>query len=631
MGQWNIICNGVCCYGRPKAAFVAKSMGVSAGARHTVMEMLMESGETEGLFRLIDAENGVAGLEARWGDDELERVFEAVYSKRLRNRREKLPEEARFFLAPIFELDHREIHVDSLPFLIYAMVRNQRCRTALKEATDREADRCYEAYRESDLREAAFFCWFLQEDRELARNAAGLLLLARRQAEGERCRVLMEILNLGYKPLRNQIKKLNAFSGDNFSAALDDNSDMAENLSRMMVQMAIAEDLGIPVLHDYLFYIVLQMLLIYEEEMMSPPAGPACTREGERCYRKLQKENPYLESYHASFYLAGSETMEREKARVCGKAGARGKAGAHGEAGARGKAGAHGEAGNAMGVWEAGNTASAPASPLPGGKWGIASPPEPMELLFLHYRLHPRMLAGIRLERRECEQIFSLFGSLSEEEYESILLAATLCKYIEQLHRRCEENQLEELRCRSRQIEERERQLVLRQEQLAQRERLIAGQREALERLAGDQTQKIQKLENALLELVERHEKEKEELASLRSFAYQLRAGQEEELPAHGREKLEGLRIEKSLVIGGHSNWQKKMRCHFPNSQFLACDNRNFDPSILRNKRYIIFNTDILKHASYNRIMAERKKGQKILYVHGNNVERCLGELAGQL
>lgn len=601
MGQWNIICNGVCCYGRPKAAFVAKSMGVSAGARHTVMEMLMESGETEGLFRLIDAENGGAGLEARWGDDELERVFEAVYSKRLRNRREKLPEEARFFLAPIFELDHREIHVDSLPFLIYAMVRNQRCRTALKEATDREADRCYEAYRESDLREAAFFCWFLQEDRELARNAAGLLLLARRQAEGERCRVLMEILNLGYKPLRNQIKKLNAFSGDNFSAALDDNSDMAENLSRMMVQMAIAEDLGIPVLHDYLFYIVLQMLLIYEEEMMSPPAGPACTREGERCYRKLQKENPYLESYHASFYLAGSETMER------------------------------GKAGNAMGARETGKTASAPASPLPGGKWGIASPPEPMELLFLHYRLHPRMLAGIRLERRECEQIFSLFGALSEEEYESILLAATLCKYIEQLHRRCEENQLEELRCRTRQIEERERQLVLRQEQLEQRERLIAGQREALERLAGDQTQKIQKLENALRELVERHEKEKEELASLRSFAYQLRAGQEEELPAHGREKLEGLRIEKSLVIGGHSNWQKKMRCHFPNSHFLACDNRNFDPSILRNKRYIIFNTDILKHASYNRIMAERKKGQKILYVHGNNVERCLGELAGQL
>ena len=613
MGQWNIICNGVCCYGRPKAAFVAKSMGVSAGARHTVMEMLMESGETEGLFRLIDAENGVAGLEARWGDDELERVFEAVYSKRLRNRREKLPEEARFFLAPIFELDHREIHVDSLPFLIYAMVRNQRCRTALKEATDREADRCYEAYRESDLREAAFFCWFLQEDRELARNAAGLLLLARRQAEGERCRALMEILNLGYKPLRNQIKKLNAFSGDNFSAALDDNSDMAENLSRMMVQMAIAEDLGIPVLHDYLFYIVLQMLLIYEEEMMSPPAGPACTREGERCYRKLQKENPYLESYHASFYLAGSETMER------------------GKAGARGKAGVCGEAGNAMEAGETGKTASAPASPLPGGKWGIASPPEPMELLFLHYRLHPRMLAGIRLERRECEQIFSLFGSLSEEEYESILLTATLCKYIEQLHRRCEENQLEELRCRTRQIEERERQLVLRQEQLEQRERLIAGQREALERLAGDQTQKIQKLENALRELVERHEKEKEELASLRSFAYQLRAGQEEELPAHGREKLEGLRLEKSLVIGGHSNWQKKMRCHFPNSQFLACDNRNFDPSILRNKRYIIFNTDILKHASYNRIMAERKKGQKILYVHGNNVERCLGELAGQL
>ena len=68
-----------------------------------------------------------------------------------------------------------------------------------------------------------------------------------------------------------------------------------------------------------------------------------------------------------------------------------------------------------------------------------------------------------------------------------------------------------------------------------------------------------------------------------------------------------------------------------PNSQFLASDYMNFDPAMLHNKEYIIVNTDILKHGIYYKIMNERRKGQKVLYVHGNNVERTLREISSQL
>lgn len=52
---------------------------------------------------------------------------------------------------------------------------------------------------------------------------------------------------------------------------------------------------------------------------------------------------------------------------------------------------------------------------------------------------------------------------------------------------------------------------------------------------------------------------------------------------------------------------------------------------VIANKKYIIFNTDILNHALYYKIMNQRKEGQKVLYVHGCNVNRTLQQIRKQM
>ena len=145
-----------------------------------------------------------------------------------------------------------------------------------------------------------------------------------------------------------------------------------------------------------------------------------------------------------------------------------------------------------------------------------------------------------------------------------------------------------------------------------------------------------------------RYEKERAELNALREAVRsetkgtgKRRPGREECVQCEENDKRQKIikeaeepldvRLDRSIVIGGHKNWQKKMRQCLPDSQFVASDHMNFDPAMLRNKKYIIVNTDILKHGIYYKIMSERKKEQKVLYVHGNNVDRVLKEIEEQL
>ena len=171
-----------------------------------------------------------------------------------------------------------------------------------------------------------------------------------------------------------------------------------------------------------------------------------------------------------------------------------------------------------------------------------------------------------------------------------------------------------------RRMEERVRYL---EQQNKNKENALAEAQRQMERIRRDQ----QKNE-------EQRGREKEELVRLREFIFHIK----EEEDGDGSDRAESMgkivdlgRLNRSIVIGGHRNWQKKLRRCLPGSQFLASDYMNFDPAVLHNKKYIIVNTDILKHGLYYKIMNERRKGQKILYVHGNNVDRTLREIAKQI
>ena len=91
-------------------------------------------------------------------------------------------------------------------------------------------------------------------------------------------------------------------------------------------------------------------------------------------------------------------------------------------------------------------------------------------------------------------------------------------------------------------------------------------------------------------------------------------------------EKL--LRSKKILVMGGHVNWQNRVKEVYPKLTYLDSDNVNFDVSILKTADYIFFNTLHCSHTLYFKVKEnisagrEKQEGKdKLVYINNNNVD----------
>lgn len=104
-------------------------------------------------------------------------------------------------------------------------------------------------------------------------------------------------------------------------------------------------------------------------------------------------------------------------------------------------------------------------------------------------------------------------------------------------------------------------------------------------------------------------------------------------------EKL--LRSKKILIMGGHVNWQNRIKEVYPKLTYIDSDNVNFDVSVLKNADYIFFNTLHCSHTLYFKVKENISSGRdkqdtkdKLVYINNNNVdvftdiliEKLLGE-----
>lgn len=104
-------------------------------------------------------------------------------------------------------------------------------------------------------------------------------------------------------------------------------------------------------------------------------------------------------------------------------------------------------------------------------------------------------------------------------------------------------------------------------------------------------------------------------------------------------EKL--LRSKKILIMGGHANWQNRIKEVYPKLTYMDSDNVNFDVTILKNADYIFFNTLHCSHTMYFKVKDNLNAGRdkqegkdKLIYINNNNVdvftdilmEKILGE-----
>lgn len=568
-----IILNGLSCKVNTKAAFVDMCMDTPSLAARMLASPIVIS-ECGRKVRSLEEEgrSGVLALRVELNEEKREQIYDEVFGKKLEDGRfEGLSDSHQRLLEPIRTMHQKEIRIDAVPFIAYALVRNSRCRSMLFESASGREKEWLEAFQGSEYQSERFLRKFLLDERKAAKLAVGLLLLLRKEESEEKYRTVMNVIYAGYRSLKNVVKKLEHLNGKQYEELMEKDTMVELILSQMVIEMVIAEDLGIPRIEDYQFCQVVCMLKVYEERRLSPKEKEVDMSEGKRIYRKFLKDHWEPGAYYVSDFL------EIKNQEMCEK-------------------------------WER------------------------LEDLLNIFGMEARALYGICLEKWETEMLCTIYEEKDWEQYKQLLLIATLCKYIQQIEAMYESEIPEEIQYRKSCEESAVKSLEYERKRMEEKIRDLEQQKKEKEHELADAERKMERMERENRKNEERHEKDKEELIRLReliSRRYQDREKKGE--GEKGEEMLGGDGLDQSIVIGGHRNWQKKLRRRLPDSQFLASDYMNFDPAVLHNKKYIIVNTDILKHGLYYKIMNERKKGQKILYVHGNNVDRTLREIAEQL
>ncbi len=97
--------------------------------------------------------------------------------------------------------------------------------------------------------------------------------------------------------------------------------------------------------------------------------------------------------------------------------------------------------------------------------------------------------------------------------------------------------------------------------------------------------------------------------------------------------KLKGLKV---LVIGGHVNWQNKLKEIYPEFSYIASDNVNFSVGMLKTADLVFFNILHCSHTLYYKVKENINWGRdkseykdRLVYVNSNSLEDftlCLKE-----
>lgn len=556
------------------------------------------------------------------------------------------------------ELDQKTITISIQKYLVYALVKNERCLKEIRAVREKlsGASGSSSDFRKNEFQDQNFFAWFPQWQREDARWCMELLEQIRQNApqKGDAYQMFWEIAQSGYRKMQKFLRGCERMNGTVF-AQLSTESDMALRISASVLGIAMAEKLEIPREEDFLFYTFLPVLQDYELQMNETEEEVAISAEGRKKFREM-KEIYRCEDYVKSCLEHPLRDVSDETLRKM-MAEAEGMGGTEAE---------HAENGDGDGT-EVGCD---------------------YREIFSIFHMNPRMLQGIQLTDQEIQKIFSLNADMDWEEYMPWLLASTLCKYIGKLTEYCERNreEREEQKRRKKFFGDREKQIdveecerLLRRLQELQRENL--NLRERLERMKTDRknldqslcqaNQCLEQRKDQIEELRREQERRGKELNQLREYVWQMtgsfRGGsgrsqnpylgqyidesennkdtentedtkdikETEEIEKMGGNCAENLRTilkgRRVIVIGGHVNWQKRFREQFPQWQFMSADKNNYDGESIRSKEVIIVNTAVLKHSCYYRVLAERGENQILLYVNGSNPERCMQELIEQL
>lgn len=540
-----------------------------------IVENLEEGTLPDGLQHdaLYLPDKGIASL--AFYEEDLKELFDQLFLGKMARFKKKSNDQIYELYTLPMSRNGEEIELDVTYPIVYGIVNNSRCRAAIT-AEIKERDEYYAYYEQSGYRNPYFEGFFRAEQIWDARLLLGLLDKLRRDREDEDCyHQLMRIIYAGYGHIKKQIKKRNVITGTTVKEILGrnipDENAMLSTVSRTMLLMVMAEDIGIPYEWDY---DTLVMLHFFESAIDQ-------LTNGERAYGNLKDfetdQTEFFQQYDEKYFSHSS----------------------------------------LLGMLREGELEQ--MSDLALRVFGL-------------YQMSPKKFWGYDLSEEETRCLMRQRERWSQRTYAIGLMLAQLCKYIRQLE---EQSLLASKDYAGMQIQiaqHEKEESCLRQRQKERELEQLAAEKRGLQDTILKQEQELRRLQKQAAGQKQQIAAQQTELGEMRSYLYTLSEDWEEgNAEACAETKLSEWSEKKVLVVGGHTNWQNKLRELFPKWQFISAGQNSLNDKMIRGKDCIICNTEVLAHSCYYKILSGRERRQKLCYVHSNNIQKCLRELAQQL
>jgi len=122
----------------------------------------------------------------------------------------------------------------------------------------------------------------------------------------------------------------------------------------------------------------------------------------------------------------------------------------------------------------------------------------------------------------------------------------------------------------------------------------------------------------------------KTEVVALRNFTYTAAINLEfpNNIELQLEEMIKKLNDEKIVIIGGHSNWQNKIKVKLPNVKFIDIDKTGSFDALKTPGVKVIINTLSNCHSNYHKALATIYPGNKIYFLNSNiNIEISIKQI----
>lgn len=519
------------------------------------------------------------GVSAEIPESYLDKVFDELIGKKIVNIKGIKGDKAIVLkeYMDVLKDNGKEISLDTTYMITYGILKTEACVKAFYE--ELQSQNLYEIVMEeferSEDKSLDFEECLDAKEVKVSRMIRGLLYLFRREKSANLYETIMRVIYAGYQKQKNRIRKKRILDMDLIremqkDVFQDNGKSVLLAACEEMVFCVIAEDLGIEINWEF----EMLVLLDFVQQFASELSGEEAERiEIPSKMNAQQKEivNKVIEKY--STHKSTEQLFYGEKQ---------------------------------------------------------------SDFVYLinilkAFHVSPRKWYAYSLDTKEILTLLAQKENWKSADYIYCMLIAIMCKYIYSLENIVSNVDVYKLEKESKEIREGTNHIVAQQKAIEVQKSQLEKKEQELDKKIIILQKELEKSRAEVVDLREEMQIKEIELTELRSYVYALKGNQTEEEQVEAKEQLEYLNSMKILVLGGHSNWQRKLKEIFPQWSFVASSNKTFPIELLCDKDYIVCNTEVLSHATYYKMLAGRSKNQRILYVRSNNMELCLREIYMQL